>query len=104
MTIAFKGESVKRSEDHRLITGEGTYVDDVRLLGLLHVAFVRSPHAHALIRGIDVSAAAAANKRVSGFSPAPNCRNNSVHFLSDGYSQIRTRPHTHHWLSRRSGT
>ena len=60
MTIAFKGESVKRSEDHRLITGEGTYVDDVRLPGLLHVAFVRSPHAHALIRGIDVSAAAAA--------------------------------------------
>jgi carbon-monoxide dehydrogenase large subunit len=61
MTIASKGESVKRSEDHRLITGEGTYVDDVRLPGLLHVAFVRSPHAHALIRGIDVSAAAAAS-------------------------------------------
>jgi aerobic carbon-monoxide dehydrogenase large subunit len=60
MTIASKGESIKRSEDHRLITGQGTYVDDVRLPGLLHVAFVRSPHAHALIRGIDASAAAAA--------------------------------------------
>lgn len=60
MTIASKGESIKRTEDHRLITGQGTYVDDVRLPGLLHVAFVRSPHAHALIKGIDASAAAAA--------------------------------------------
>ena len=60
MTIASKGESIKRSEDHRLITGQGTYVDDVRLPGLLHVAFVRSPHAHALIKDIDASAAAAA--------------------------------------------
>jgi len=60
MTIASKGESIKRSEDHRLVTGQGTYVDDVRLPGLLHVAFVRSPHAHALIKGIDASAAAVA--------------------------------------------
>ena len=60
MTIALKGESLKRREDHRLITGDGTYVDDVRLPGLSHVAFVRSPHAHALIRSIDASAAAAA--------------------------------------------
>ena len=59
MTIALKGESLKRREDHRLITGDGTYVDDVRLPGLSHVAFVRSPHAHALIRSIDASAAAA---------------------------------------------
>jgi carbon-monoxide dehydrogenase large subunit len=60
MTTASKGESVKRREDHRLITGAGNYVDDVRLPGLLHVAFVRSPHAHALIKGIDAAAAAAA--------------------------------------------
>jgi carbon-monoxide dehydrogenase large subunit len=60
MTIAARGESVKRREDHRLITGTGTYVDDVRLPGVMHVAFVRSPHAHALIRSIDASAAAAA--------------------------------------------
>ena len=60
MTIARLGESKKRSEDHRMLTGNGTYVDDVRLPGLLHVAFVRSPHAHALIQSIDASAAAAA--------------------------------------------
>lgn len=60
MTIAFRGEAIKRREDHRLITGNGTYVDDIRLPRMLHVAFVRSPHAHANILGIDAAAAAAA--------------------------------------------
>jgi carbon-monoxide dehydrogenase large subunit len=51
------GAEVKRKEDPRLITGASTYVTDVTLPGLCHVVFVRSPHAHARIRGIDVSAA-----------------------------------------------
>jgi carbon-monoxide dehydrogenase large subunit len=51
------GAEVKRKEDPRLITGTSTFVTDVTLPGLLHVAFVRSPHAHALIRGIDTAAA-----------------------------------------------
>lgn len=59
MTIATRGESIKRREDPRLITGKGTYVDDITLPRLMHVALVRSPHAHALIRNVDVSAAAA---------------------------------------------
>src|SRR6202521_797679 len=51
------GSSIKRREDPRLITGKGNYVDDVKVPGTTHAAFVRSPHAHARIRGIDASAA-----------------------------------------------
>jgi aerobic carbon-monoxide dehydrogenase large subunit len=57
MTEKLFGQSIKRREDPRLITGRGNYVDDVRLPGTLHAAFVRSPHAHARIRGIDATAA-----------------------------------------------
>ena len=51
------GDSIKRREDPRLITGKGTYVDDVRLVGMLHLALARSPHAHARITNVDTSAA-----------------------------------------------
>src|SRR3954464_1238945 len=51
------GASIKRREDPRLITGKGQFVDDVRLPGTLHAAFVRSPHAHARIRAIETAAA-----------------------------------------------
>ena len=51
------GARVRRKEDPRLITGTATYVDDVHLPGALHLAFVRSQHAHANISNIDVSAA-----------------------------------------------
>jgi aerobic carbon-monoxide dehydrogenase large subunit len=54
------GAAVKRVEDPRLITGVARYLDDVQLPGLTHVAILRSPYAHAGIRGIDTSAAAAA--------------------------------------------
>ena len=47
------GTSVKRVEDARFLRGKATYVEDVQLPGMLHVAFVRSPHAHARIRRID---------------------------------------------------
>jgi carbon-monoxide dehydrogenase large subunit len=53
------GERVKRREDPRLIQGRGTYVDDVKIVGMQHIAFKRSDIAHARIRSIDVSAAAA---------------------------------------------
>jgi len=52
------GRPLKRKEDPRLITGRGTYVDDVVLPGMLHAAFVRSPEAHARITSIDTSGAA----------------------------------------------
>src|SRR5207248_1208543 len=51
------GSSIKRREDPRLITGKGVYVDDVKVPGTTYASFVRSPHAHARIRGIDASAA-----------------------------------------------
>ena len=57
------GESIKRREDPRLITGRGTYVDDVRMVGMLHMALVRSPHAHANILSVDMSAASASDAR-----------------------------------------
>src|SRR6267378_6612252 len=52
------GKSIKRREDPRFITGQGRYVDDLKLPGMTYAAFVRSPHAHARIRKIDTSAAA----------------------------------------------
>jgi len=48
---------VRRREDPRLITGAGEFVDDLRVPGCLHAAMLRTPHAHARIRGIDVAAA-----------------------------------------------
>jgi carbon-monoxide dehydrogenase large subunit len=54
------GTAVRRVEDRELITGASTYVGNLALEGVLHLAFVRSPLAHAVITGIDTSAAAAA--------------------------------------------
>ncbi len=51
------GKRIKRNEDPRLLTGQALFVDDVNLPNMGHVAFVRSPHAHARILSIDVSAA-----------------------------------------------
>ncbi|MER6173458.1 aerobic carbon-monoxide dehydrogenase large subunit [Streptosporangium sp. NPDC001681] len=56
MTTKLFGEPVRRREDPRLLTGRGRYLDDLAP-GALQAAFVRSPHAHARIRDIDVSAA-----------------------------------------------
>ncbi len=51
------GASIKRREDPRLITGKGVYTDDVKLPGQTYAVFVRSPHAHARLRRVDVSKA-----------------------------------------------
>jgi carbon-monoxide dehydrogenase large subunit len=56
-TYSALGGVVKRREDPALIRGTGTYTDDITLQGTLHVAFVRSPYAHARITSIDTSAA-----------------------------------------------
>ncbi len=53
------GHSVRRKEDDRFIRGRGNYVDDIKLPGMLHMAILRSPYAHATIDSIDTSAAAA---------------------------------------------
>ncbi|HEX2939672.1 MAG TPA: xanthine dehydrogenase family protein molybdopterin-binding subunit [Rhodopila sp.] len=51
------GDAPRRREDARFITGHGTYLDDLRFDGMVHAVFVRSPHAHARIAGIDTTAA-----------------------------------------------
>src|SRR3989442_12894890 len=53
------GESIKRKEDGRFLRGKGNYLDDHSLPGMLHMAILRSPHAHARIRSVDTSAASA---------------------------------------------
>src|SRR3954470_2248922 len=58
--VRYVGTRVKRTEDVRLLSGHGTFVDDVVLPNLLHAYFVRSPFARAAIRGIDTAAALAA--------------------------------------------
>jgi carbon-monoxide dehydrogenase large subunit len=55
----YAGTRAPRVEDTRLLTGHGTYVDDIVRPGMLHACFVRSPFAHARINSIDVSAALA---------------------------------------------
>lgn len=54
------GSPVPRKEDRRLVSGQGRYVSDLELPRMLHVAFVRSPHARARVRAIDARAALAA--------------------------------------------
>ena len=51
------GQPLPRVEDRRFVTGNGQYTDDLRVEGQLHAAFLRSPHAHAALRSVDVSAA-----------------------------------------------
>ena len=53
------GESIKRKEDGRFLRGKGNYLDDITLPAMLHMVILRSPYAHARIRAIDTSAAAA---------------------------------------------
>ncbi|MEI5996380.1 xanthine dehydrogenase family protein molybdopterin-binding subunit [Paraburkholderia bengalensis] len=54
------GKPIPRVEDQRFVTGNGQYTDDIRVDGQVHAAFLRSPHAHAALRSIDVTAAQAA--------------------------------------------
>jgi len=55
----YVGHSIRRIEDRPLLTGAGRFLADLRFADMLEAAFVRSPHAHAAIRGIDTAAALA---------------------------------------------
>jgi carbon-monoxide dehydrogenase large subunit len=61
MTGTGIGASLKRVEDHRFLTGNGHYTDDINRPGQSHAWILRSPHAHARIKGIDIARAAAAD-------------------------------------------
>jgi carbon-monoxide dehydrogenase large subunit len=75
------GQGVSRFEDPRLVRGGGRYVDDIKLPGIAHAVVLRSPHAHAKIKSIDVSAAkcapgvlavlTAADVKEAGYSDLP---------------------------------
>jgi carbon-monoxide dehydrogenase large subunit len=57
METRYLGAPITRNEDPRLLTGQALFTDDVDLPDMLHAAFVRSPYAHARLRGVDASAA-----------------------------------------------
>src|SRR3990172_6107332 len=61
------GARVRNLDAPLLLTGRARFVDDVKLPGMLHAAFLRSPHAHARIVGVDVEAA----RRLPGVAPVP---------------------------------
>ena len=62
------GSSIKRREDPRMITGRGVYTDDVKLPGQAHAVFVRSPHAHARVKRVDLAAARRVPGVITAFS------------------------------------
>src|SRR3972149_4329687 len=55
----YLGRKVLRKEDARLLLGKGLYVDDIHLPNTAHMALLRSPHAHARIRRLDIARAEA---------------------------------------------
>src|SRR6266545_6129630 len=55
----YVGRPLKRFEDPRLVTGQGSFVDDLRLPGMLHAVVLRSPHAHARLLSLDAAPARA---------------------------------------------
>jgi carbon-monoxide dehydrogenase large subunit len=70
------GSPLRRKEDQRFVTGRGRYVEDLRFPGMLHAAFVRSPHAHARVRSIDTAPARAMARVVAAYTARdlPECR------------------------------
>jgi aerobic carbon-monoxide dehydrogenase large subunit len=97
MSASLIGARIERLEDAALLTGRGRYVDDIHLHGLLHAAFVRSPHAHAVIRRIDASAALAmpgvhAVYTHAGFAPHLAVDRLVVGLPSAHYKQDHHRP------------
>jgi carbon-monoxide dehydrogenase large subunit len=71
------GQSVARVEDRRYVTGQAAYVGNLHLPGMLHVAFVRSPVAHGVLRGVDTSEALAVPgviSAVTGADLAGSCK------------------------------
>lgn len=69
MTTRAFGKRIKRNEDPRLLTGQALFVDDVDLPEMVHVAFVRSPYAHARIKAVDASPAREREGVVAVYTP-----------------------------------
>lgn len=78
------GESVLRKEDYRFLTGAGQYTDDITLTRMTHAVFVRSPHAHALIKSVNTSAAKSA-PGVIGVLEGKDVANDKINGLPCGW-------------------
>ncbi len=66
----YVGAAIPRKEDAKFLTGQGRYTENLTAAGMVHLALVRSPFAHAEIKGVDLSAALAADGVVAAFSAA----------------------------------
>ena len=91
------GQNVPRLEDPDLLLGRARFVDDIHLPGLLEAAFVRSPHAHAMVRGIDKTAALAlpgvhAVFTLADLKPYLTAERLAVALPTPSYKQILDRP------------
>jgi carbon-monoxide dehydrogenase large subunit len=76
MTQRYVGQAMKRKEDPRLVSGTSSYVDDITMPGMLHMAVTRSIHAHARIKRIDISRAQklpGVHAVITGEEVAANC-------------------------------
>jgi carbon-monoxide dehydrogenase large subunit len=82
--LPFIGESLRRKEDYRFLTGAGQYTDDVQMANMTHAYFVRSPHAHAHIKSIDIKAALAA-PGVIGIFDGKDVAGDSINGLPCGW-------------------
>lgn len=78
------GESVLRKEDYRFLTGAGQYTDDITLARMAHAVFVRSPHAHALVKSVDTRAAQSA-PGVIGVLEGKDVANDKINGLPCGW-------------------
>jgi len=78
------GNSVKRVEDQRFLTGKGRYTDDIVLPNMTHACIVRSPYAHARLRSVDVDAACAHPGVVAVFT-GQNMRGDGINSLPAGW-------------------
>jgi aerobic carbon-monoxide dehydrogenase large subunit len=94
----FFGARVRRKEDPRFLTGRGLYTDDVRLHGTVHAAFVRSPHAHAVIRAIDLDAARA-HPGVVGVYTGTDLVEAGVNGIPVGWLLPELKPSNHHAIA-----
>lgn len=97
MTNKVCGQRVGRLEDADLLRGRGRFIDDIRMTGMLEAAFVRSPHGHAAIRGIDKAAALAhpgvhAVFTLADLRPHLQSERLVVALPSKSYKQDRNRP------------
>ncbi|HYM68950.1 MAG TPA: xanthine dehydrogenase family protein molybdopterin-binding subunit [bacterium] len=88
----YVGARVKRIEDPKLIRGQGSYVDDLALAGMLHAVFIRSPHGHARIAGVRLDAVRA-HPGVIGAFAAADLREIQKAFPAATVDGMRMAPH-----------